>query len=148
VPYPEPANGVATKIGKANSRTDTKAEVALRSMLHHQGLRFRKDQLIRCSNGLRVRPDVVFTRSLVAVFVDGCFWHGCPDHQRVPLRNREYWVPKLQTNRDRDRRVDETLRRDDWLVERVWEHEDPEQAAERIERIVRLRSGRRQTSRS
>jgi DNA mismatch endonuclease, patch repair protein len=148
VPYPEPANAAATKIGKANHRADTKAEVALRSMLQKRGLRFRKDQLIRCSNGVKVRPDVVFTRSFVAVFVDGCFWHGCPNHQRVPQRNRDYWVPKLQANHDRDRRVDEALRQDGWLVERVWEHEDPEQAAERIEGLVRLRNGRSQTSRS
>lgn len=148
VPYPQPANAAATKIGKANQRADTKAEVSLRSMLHQRGLRFRKDKLIRCSNGVNVRPDVVFTRSLVAVFVDGCFWHGCPDHQRVPQRNRDYWVPKLRANHDRDRRVNEALRQDGWLVERVWEHEDPEQAVERIEKIVRLRNGRHQTSRS
>jgi DNA mismatch endonuclease (patch repair protein) len=136
VPYPEPADAAATKIGRANRRTDTKAEVALRSTLHRRGLRFRKDHLIRCMNGVKVRPDVVFTRALVAVFVDGCFWHGCPDHQNIPKRNIDYWVPKLLANVERDRRADDALAADGWHIERVWEHEDPDAAADRISAAV------------
>ncbi len=139
VPYPEPADATTTKISRANRRKDTKPEIKLRSALHRRGLRFRKDHLIRCGS-LRVRPDVVFTRALVAVFVDGCFWHGCPAHQRVPNRNRDYWAPKLEANTARDKRVDAALAQVGWYVERIWEHEAPEAAAERIEGLVRRRA--------
>src|SRR4051812_38786735 len=76
VPYPEPTGGAATKIGKANPRSDTRPEVRLRSALHRRGHRFRKDLLVRAGD-VRVHPDIVFTRLKLAVFVDGCFWHGC-----------------------------------------------------------------------
>ena len=132
VPYPEPTTEAATKIGKANRRTDTKVEVALRSELHRRGRRFRKDHLIRV-DGVRVRPDIVFTRRMLAVFVDGCFWHCCPEHMRVPKSNVDYWGPKLQANVERDRRVDAALRGSGWTVLRIWEHEDPLAAATRIE---------------
>lgn len=135
VPYPEPANTAATKIGKANRRTDTKPEVRLRSALHRRGLRFRKDFLVSVG-GLRVRPDVVFTRRKLAVFVDGCFWHSCPQHGSIPNRNRGYWLPKLATNVERDRRVDAALRASGWSVERLWEHEDAMSAAHRIDAAV------------
>jgi DNA mismatch endonuclease (patch repair protein) len=72
VPYPEPASAAATNIGKANRRTNTKPEVLVRSALHRRGLRFRKDHLLRVAD-VRVRPDVVFTRWKLAVFIDGCF---------------------------------------------------------------------------
>jgi DNA mismatch endonuclease, patch repair protein len=138
VPYPEPINAVATKIGKANRRTGTKPEVRLRSRLHRHGLRFRKDRVVRLGD-VRVRPDIVFSRWRVAVFVDGCFWHGCPEHQHVPRRNRDYWVPKLEANVDRDRRVDGALTQGGWEVVRIWEHEDVEVAAERVVAALDLR---------
>jgi DNA mismatch endonuclease (patch repair protein) len=142
VPYPEPSNDTATRVGKANRRADTKAEVRLRSSLHHRGLRFRKDYLVRV-DGVRARVDIVFTRVKLAIFVDGCFWHGCPLHQRVPKRNRDYWVPKLVANSERDRRVDAALRAAGWTVERVWEHEDADEAAGRLHSsfgMLRLRA--------
>lgn len=135
VPYPEPADGAATKVGKANRRTDTKPEVRLRSALHGRGLRFRKDHLVRCGQ-VRVRPDVVFTKLKVAVFVDGCFWHGCPAHQHIPKRNVDYWAPKLRVNVERDRRVDAALTADGWEVVRTWEHDDAEECASRVEDLV------------
>jgi DNA mismatch endonuclease (patch repair protein) len=135
VPYPEPGDEAATKIGKANRRTGTKPELLLRSALHRRGHRFRKDHLLRAGL-VRVRPDVVFTRWRVAVFVDGCFWHGCPDHQHVPKRNRDYWVPKLQANVERDRRVDAALQAAGWVVVRVWEHEKVVDAVGAIEDAV------------
>jgi DNA mismatch endonuclease, patch repair protein len=141
VPYPEPLNERATKIGKANRRTDTHPETRLRSCLHRRGMRFRKDFVIR-TEGLRVRADIVFPGAKVVVFVDGCFWHGCPEHQRVPTRNVGYWAPKLAMNVDRDQRVDSALREAGWHVERIWEHEDPEIAAHRLEVIVRARRAR------
>lgn len=148
VPYPEPADDAATKVGKANPRRDTRAELLLRSALHGLGLRFRKDHLVRCANGLKVRPDVVFTRHCIAVFVDGCFWHGCPDHGSTPVRNRAYWVPKLEANAARDRRVNAALRVDGWHIERVWEHEDVHEASQRIAALVSARRVGGQVKRS
>lgn len=135
VPYPEPKDSAATKIGQANRRTDTKPELRLRSALHRRGFRFRKDFLLRVGD-TRVRPDLVFTRWRVAVFVDGCFWHGCPEHQHVPKRNRDYWVPKLAANVERDRRVDAALGSEDWQVVRIWEHTDLESAVASVEAAV------------
>jgi DNA mismatch endonuclease (patch repair protein) len=138
VPYPEPLNAVATKIGRANRKRDTKPETLLRSALHRQGLRFRKDQLLRCED-IKVRPDIVFSRAHVAVFVDGCFWHGCPEHQRIPKRNGDYWGPKLQRNVERDRQADRALTDEGWEVLRIWEHEDLETAVERVAASVARR---------
>jgi DNA mismatch endonuclease (patch repair protein) len=84
----------------------------------------------------RIRPDIVFTRAKVVVFVDGCFWHCCPEHQVIPKANPDYWVPKLRRNVERDRQVDEVLAADGWVVVRVWEHEDVDTAAARIEALV------------
>src|SRR4051812_26573494 len=97
VPYPEPSSDAATSIGRANARRDTKPEVVLRSALHRRGLRFRKDHLVRTAHH-RVRVDICFTRTKVAVFVDGCFWHVCPVHHQLPRANREYWQPKFEAN--------------------------------------------------
>lgn len=138
VPYPKPVNGAATRFGKGNRRTNTGPEIRLRSSLHRRGLRFRKDSVVRTPTA-RVRADVVFPAARVAVFVDGCFWHGCPEHQRVPRRNAEYWGPKLQRNAARDHDVNAALVHAGWHVERIWEHEDPSAAAERVERAVRSR---------
>ncbi len=109
----------------------TRSQSPPQSALHRRALRFGKDHLLRIGD-LKVRPDVVFSRWRVAVFVDGCFWHGCPEHQRVPQRNREYWVPKLQANIDRDRRVDAALAEGGWDVVRVWEHEEVEVGTTRV----------------
>ncbi len=87
--------------------------------------------------GSRVRPDVVFPRLRIAVFVDGCFWHCCPTHGTVPKRNADWWVEKLERNRLRDRRVDDDLEAAGWIVVRVWEHEPSEQAAARIAKAIR-----------
>lgn len=138
VPYPEPTSKAATAIGKGNRRRDTKPEVALRSTLHQRGLRFRKDFLVRYP-GSRVRVDICFTKARIAVFVDGCFWHVCPEHHHPPGRNQDYWSPKLGANVARDRRNDMGLTADGWLVLRVWEHEDVAAAADRVEAAVRDR---------
>ncbi len=79
-----------------------------------------------------MKPDVAFTRSRVAVFVDGCFWHGCPEHGRTPQTNQDYWIPKLAANEARDARVDTALRAAGWRVVRVWEHEDVVVAVQRV----------------
>jgi DNA mismatch endonuclease (patch repair protein) len=112
-------------------RTGTKPELALRSALHRAGKRFRKD-LRLVADGVPTRPDVVFTRSRVAVFVDGCFWHGCPVHGRAPTANTHYWGPKLLRNAERDRLQTAALQRAGWTVVRLWEHVTVDQMAEEV----------------
>ncbi|MEV4421947.1 very short patch repair endonuclease [Patulibacter sp. NPDC049589] len=121
---------------RANPRRDTKPEIALRSALHRRGLRFRKDLPIRLPERV-VRPDVVFTRQRLAVFVDGCFWHCCPIHGNAPKTNTGYWGPKLQRNVDRDHAVNEQLRAAGWTVLRAWEHEQPQEVAKSVEGALR-----------
>jgi len=121
---------------RANCRTDTAPEVALRSALQRRGLRFRKDLPLKLSGG-RVRPDIVFTRAKVAVFVDGCFWHRCPEHGQAPKANSAYWDSKLSGNVERDRRQDTLLEQNGWRVLRFFEHVLPERAAAIIEGAVR-----------
>lgn len=116
---------------RANRRTGTKPELALRRALHAAGLRFRKDFPV-AADGLKIRPDVVFTRSKVAVFVDGCFWHCCPTHGTQPSRNSDYWAPKLSRNVERDRQQDIALTALGWQVVRIWEHQPVAEAVARV----------------
>jgi DNA mismatch endonuclease, patch repair protein len=118
-------------------RRDTKPELELRRALHARGLRFRVDRAVLTDR--RRRADIVFGPARVVVFVDGCFWHGCPDHATWPVENETFWRDKIETNRLRDRDTDERLARAGWSVVRVWEHEDPAAAADRVERVVRDR---------
>jgi DNA mismatch endonuclease (patch repair protein) len=117
------------------ARRDTAPELALRRALHRRGLRYRVG--IRPIAELRGSADVVFTAARVAVYVDGCFWHMCPQHGTMPANNAEWWKAKLEGNRARDRRTDDLLERHGWRVVRVWEHEEPEEAAGRIATLVR-----------
>jgi DNA mismatch endonuclease (patch repair protein) len=122
---------------RGNRRRDTKPEKALRSALFSLGLRYRVDYPIRPVEHSRpIRPDIVFTRARLAVFVDGCFWHGCPEHGNRPRQNTPYWDAKLDRNLDRDRRYDAMLESGGWTVVRVWEHESPREAALTILRIL------------
>lgn len=123
------------------ARRDTRPELALRRAIWRLGLRYRVD--ISPIPGRR-RADLVFTRAKVAVYVDGCFWHSCPQHATVPKENREWWVAKLQANVTRDRDTDALLAERGWVVIRVWEHEDVDAAARRVELAVRQRRYRRQ----
>lgn len=131
VPYPEPTSPAASSIGRGNKRRDTEPELRLRQLLHAAGLRYRVDYRPDVKD-LRSRPDIVFTRRKIAVFVDGCFWHACPEHCVVPSSNTDYWIPKLRANVERDRRNDRLLEGAGWLVLRVWEHEPAAEAADRI----------------
>lgn len=116
---------------RSNRRTDTGPERALRSALHRMGLRFRKDYRVDLDE-LRVRIDVAFPGRLLAVFVDGCFWHRCPVHRTDPRLNGDFWERKLQQNVERDARVNAALTSAGWTVLRCWEHEAAEAAAQRV----------------
>lgn len=120
------------------SSRDTAPELALRRALFAVGMRFRVHYLV--SIRPRRHADVAFTRAKVAVFVDGCYWHGCPTHASWPKANAEWWKAKIERNRLRDRDTDERLTADGWLCLRVWEHEDPVEAATKIASLVRQRT--------
>ena len=117
---------------KANPSFDTKPEVALRAALHARGLRFRKNFPVAIHEARGTRVDVAFTRARVAIFVDGCFWHGCPIHGTMPKANPHYWPAKLARNRARDLLVTESLERDGWTVLRIWEHVPLAEAVETV----------------
>jgi DNA mismatch endonuclease (patch repair protein) len=104
-------------------RRDTIPEMALRRELHHRGLRYFVHR--RPVAGIRREADIVFPRLRLAVFVDGCFWHGCPEHGSIPVRNDWYWKPKLEENRARDRDTNVRLEYAGWTVLRFWEHDSP-----------------------
>jgi DNA mismatch endonuclease, patch repair protein len=123
---------------RRNLRSGTRPEVLVRSELHRRGLRFRKDLPLRLSDRV-VRPDIVFTRARLAVFIDGCFWHACPIHGNQPRANTDYWGPKLARNVARDRAVDAALAAAGWQVLRVWEHEDPVASADRVNEVLAAR---------
>jgi DNA mismatch endonuclease (patch repair protein) len=124
------------------ARRDTRPEMTLRRVLHRNGMRYRVHR--RPLHGLARNADIVFSAAKVAVFVDGCFWHGCPDHGRREHRtNGWYWPDKIASNAARDRDTDRRLQLAGWTPVRVGEHEDSEEAARRIAVVVRASGARR-----
>jgi DNA mismatch endonuclease (patch repair protein) len=123
---------------QATKGRDSRPEVALRKILHARGLRFRVHALVLPS--LRRRADVVFPGARIAVYVDGCYWHGCPEHVVWPRTNLEWWKKKITSTRRRDRDTDRRLIEAGWHVIRVWEHEDPALVADVVETEVRRRA--------
>jgi DNA mismatch endonuclease, patch repair protein len=115
---------------RGNRNRDTRPEMAVRRAVHALGLRYRV--AARPIRGIRRSADLVFRRSRVAVFVDGCFWHGCPDHFVLPRTNVDYWTAKIDRNRARDAETDALLADAGWIVVRVWEHEAPSRGADRV----------------
>ncbi|MEA2381596.1 MAG: mismatch endonuclease, patch repair protein [Solirubrobacteraceae bacterium] len=119
---------------RAQRERDTGIEREIRSRLHARGLRFRVHR--RLLQGSRREVDVVFPGARVAVFVDGCFWHGCPEHGTWPRNNAEFWRRKIEDNVRRDADTNARLEADGWTVVRVWEHESPAEATTRIAAVV------------
>ena len=138
---PSPSSESVSRRMRNTPRRDTPVEIRVRALLQESQLDFEVD----CSlpGVTRARPDVVFRAERVAVFLDGCFWHSCPEHGTTPEANRRWWIEKLAANVERDRRHDRELGDAGWLVLRFWEHEAPEFVAEEIEHHVR---GRRNLS--
>ncbi|KXP13893.1 very short patch repair endonuclease [Tsukamurella pseudospumae] len=123
---------------RSNRRKDTLPELAVRRLLHAAGMRYRVDFAPSASNRRR-RADVVFTRARVVVFIDGCFWHGCPQHFRAPSTRTAYWGPKIAVNRARDDDTDAMLTAEGWTVLRFWAHEQAADVAASIIEAVRSR---------
>lgn len=123
---------------QGNRSRDTQAEMAVRRLVHAMGMRYRVN--IRPVPSLRRTADLVFTRAKIAVFIDGCFWHGCPEHHRRPSANSDYWTAKVERNRQRDTATNTALSEEGWTVLRFWEHEPPEEVAQTIrDRVVSVR---------
>ena len=127
---PVPVSESVSMQMKRMPRSNTKPELNLRKAFHHLGLRYRTN-----FKELPGTPDVVFTRVKMAVFVDGCFWHMCPEHGVIPKSNRKWWKPKLEANVERDARKDVELKSMGWLPVHIWEHEDPVVAANTIREL-------------
>lgn len=134
---PTPSSADAQRRMRATRQRDTNAEIDVRRAMHALGLRFTVNR--RLLSGSRRLVDVVFTRARVAVLIDGCFWHSCPEHRSVPKANRRWWIAKLEANWARDRDTDIRLTGEGWHVVRIWEHEPPHTAAARVAKIVRRR---------
>lgn len=128
---PPPADRAAAMRMRSVRRKDTAAEMAVRRLAHRRGLRYRVHASV--PGLVRVRPDMVFVRSRVAVFIDGCFWHGCPIHGTVPISNSSWWLEKLASNVKRDKRAREVLESLGWTVLRFWEHDEPTTVVQMIE---------------
>lgn len=122
---------------RAQRRRDTAPELALRSALHRRGLRFRVQR--RVLPDVRRTADIVFGPARVVVEVRGCFWHGCPIHATSAKANADWWREKIDRNRARDADTDTRLRAAGWEVVVVWEHENPVDAADRVQDVVRSR---------
>jgi DNA mismatch endonuclease, patch repair protein len=120
---------------QATRSRDTGPELALRRELHRRGLRYRVDAPV--IPGLRRRADLVFTRARVTVFVDGCFWHGCPQHATTAKSNTAFWAAKIAANQARDADTTRRLRDAGWTVVRIWEHETAAAAANHVQAVLR-----------
>ena len=128
--------GVRSRMQLQRTR-DTAPELSVRRLLHAAGLRYRVDR--PPLPGLRRRADLVFGPAQVAVYIDGCFWHSCPEHGNRPIANSDYWTQKLADNRARDADTDARLAAEGWAVLRAWEHEPPQTIAARIAALVAMR---------
>ncbi|MFI6941768.1 very short patch repair endonuclease [Streptomyces sp. NPDC050418] len=127
---------VSARMSRQSSR-DTGAERSVRSLLHAAGYRYRVHHPV--PGMARRKIDIAFTRAKVAVLIDGCFWHGCPEHATSPKANAEWWRKKLDRNVERDRETDAQLEAEGWRVLRFWEHEAPEDVADAVRRTVERR---------
>lgn len=128
-------NRAVRSVMRGNKSRDTGPERRLRAILHERGLRYRVNT--RPLKGIRRTADVVFPGRKIAVFVDGCYWHGCPEHYRPSQANHQFWHTKIEGNKTRDAETDQLLASAGWESIRVWEHEVPHPAADRVEVAVR-----------
>lgn len=119
---------------QGNRGRDTGPELRLRRELHALGVRYRVN--VKVEEDLRTTADLALKGVKLAVFVDGCFWHGCPEHGGAPKTNAEYWNRKIARNVERDKETDAALRARGWTVMRFWEHQDLEDAAERVRQTI------------
>lgn len=123
---------------QGNRRRDTSPELRVRKLLHAAGLRYRVDWPLPFDR--RRRADIVFPKQRLVVFIDGCFWHGCPEHYVAPRSNAEFWAAKIEGNILRDRDTDLRLEKAGWAVVRIWEHSDSRAAADVVTQALRTKA--------
>ncbi|MFJ6069606.1 very short patch repair endonuclease [Streptomyces sp. NPDC093065] len=137
MPDPIPSSAsVSARMSRQGSR-DTAPEIAVRRLLHASGMRYRVN--VPVPGMTRRTIDIVFPRARVAIFLDGCFWHGCPQHATQPKSNAEWWRAKLDKNMARDTETSGHLQDQGWAVLRFWEHESSEEVAARVRAVVKRR---------
>lgn len=132
-----PASSVSVRDRMSRQRSkNTAPEVRVRKILHSRGIRFRTD--VKLEADLRTRADIAWRQLGLAIFIDGCFWHGCPEHATRPAANADWWARKLDNNVERDRQTDAVLRGRGWVVRRYWEHECADSVADDISSAINL----------
>lgn len=131
---PTPPSETVRRQMQAQRTSGTKIEIDVRRKLHAKGIRYRVDAKLLPKK--RIRGDIVWSGRKIVVFMDGCFWHGCPLHSTTPTKNRDWWIQKLSQNRTRDRSTDLLLREAGWTVLRFWEHEDTDKVVETIIEVL------------
>jgi DNA mismatch endonuclease (patch repair protein) len=119
---------------QANRGRDTAPEMTVRRALHAKGLRYRVQY--RLPYMRRRSIDIAFPRHRIAIFIDGCFWHGCSEHYVSPISNANFWADKIQNNKNRDQATDRLLRENGWIVRRFWEHDALEDTVEKVVSLV------------
>lgn len=134
-PHPGASSEQVSRRMSRARRRDISPELALRWELHARGHRFRV--VLKVPGNHRRTIDIAFTKVRLAVFVDGCFWHGCPEHGNLPMKNTEWWSMKLAANQGRDRDTDAVLEASGWQVLRTWEHVEARTAADLVEERIR-----------
>ncbi|MCV2488251.1 very short patch repair endonuclease [Geodermatophilus sp. YIM 151500] len=138
------SSAAAQRVMRGNRHRDSRPELAVRRAAHALGLRYRVATAPLA--GVRRTADLVFPGQRVAVFVDGCFWHGCPRHYVASKTNRDFWDNKIAANRLRDNETNELLDQAGWVALRFWAHEEPASVATQIYRVVHKRRTRKQQS--
>ncbi|WP_106126958.1 very short patch repair endonuclease [Pseudosporangium ferrugineum] len=127
---PEASSAAVRRVMQGNRSRDTRPELAVRRVAHRRGLRYRVNT--QPVPEIRRRADLVFTRDRIAVFIDGCYWHGCPEHYKPAATNASYWSAKIRGNVRRDQDTDARLSAVGWRVIRAWEHEHPDDVVDRL----------------
>lgn len=130
----KPVSIATRNVMRANKRSSTQPELRIRKLVHASGLRYRIDT--KPEKDLNRRADIVFRQAKVAVFIHGCFWHGCPRHFKSPKTNKRFWQTKIERNIQRDKETRNILRKRGWRVIEIWEHQSSESGARSIVRVV------------
>lgn len=144
MPRVQPSSLEASRRMAKIRQKGTGAEIALRRELYRRGLRYRVD--FEVLKKPRRVADIAFPGRKIAIFVDGCFWHGCPEHATWPKQNSDFWRQKIETNRTRDADTNERLRNIGWTVLRFWEHVPPTEAADSVVQTVAMGISKRSAS--
>ena len=139
---PKPSSDAARKRMEAAKPKGTLPEIKLQSALEQVGVLFEVD--VKPIDNLQRRADILIRDERIAIFVDGCFWHGCPIHGTQAKANAKFWADKINRNKERDLDTNRRLAEDGWTVLRIWEHEDPKQISNQVVELISIRRNKRE----